>query len=299
LRPSTVACQGYAGPMAATSVEAGADPPVPLPEAPRRSLLRDAREDLRSIVRYLPLVRYLVASSLRTENRNTVLGFVWWVVDPLLMAAVYVILVGILLRRGGPDFPIFILTAIVSWQLFTKGARNSVAAIIRKERSMRQVAFPKSVLPLASVIGEVFHFAFGFCVLLVVAIAFDIFPSVYALLAIPIALVQTVFTLGVAFFLSAFNVFFRDTTKLMRYSFQIWFYLSPALYPVSIVPERFRDVYELNPFATFFTAYRDVVMEHRLPDFAALGGTAVASAVVLVLGYLFFVRLQPWFAKLV
>jgi len=286
--------------MTATSAEPSTTPAaVTLPPVPRRSVLRDARDELRSVIRYMPLLRYLVSSRLRSENRNTVLGFVWWVVDPLLMAAVFVLLVGVLLQRGGPDFPVFILTAIISWQLFTKGTRNGVVAVLAKERSMRQVAFPKSVLPIASVTAEVFHFAFAFGVLLLVAIGFGIFPSAYALLAIPIALIQVTFTLGVAFFLSAFNVFFRDTTKLMRYVFQMWFYLSPALYPVTVVPERYRDLYMLNPFATFFPAYRDVVMEHTLPDFGALGVLAGVSVVVLVLGYLFFVRLQPWFAKLV
>lgn len=262
-------------------------------------MLRDARDEIRAVIRYRNLLRYLTTSALRTENANTVLGFVWWVLDPLLLAAVYVLLVGVILQRPEPDFPIFVLAGIIAWELFAKGARNMVNGTVRKERSMRQIPFPKAVLPLSAIGAASVHFAFAFCVLLVIAIPFGIYPSAYALLALPIALVQLCLTVGVGFFLAAVNIFFRDTTKLMRYGFRVGLYLSPILYPVSIVPERFRDLYELNPFATLIPAYRDVVMAHTLPDFGALAVVAAASLIVLVLGYLFFVRLEPWFPKLV
>ncbi len=286
--------------MTTTPAEPAVGLPVDIPAAPRRSLLRDVRDDLRAIRRYRSLLRYLVSSSLRTEQANTVLSFFWWILDPLLLASVYLLLVGVLLGRGGPDFPIFLLTAIVAWEFFSKATQSAVKRTVGRERSMRQIAFPKTVLPLSTVLVAAIHFAFGFLVLLVVAIPFGIYPtSPVLLLAIPIAIVQLVFTLGLALFLSALNIFLRDTERLMRYILRFWFYLSPALYPVSVVPERFRDIYELNPFATFFPAYRDVVMKHALPDFGALGVLTLVSIGVLVLGYLFFVRLQPWFAKLV
>ena len=164
---------------------------------------------------------------------------------------------------------------------------------------MRQIPFPKAVLPLSAIAAAAVHFSVAFLVLLVIAVGFGIYPSAYALLAVPIVLIQLALTLGVGFFLSAINIFFRDTTKLMRYVFRVGFYLSPALYSVSMVPEQYRDLYMLNPFATLMPAYRDIVMYHQFPDFAALGILAGISLAVLVLGYLFFVRLQPMFAKLV
>ena len=283
----------------ATSAEPAVALPVDLPRPPRHSLLRDALDELRALRRYSHLLRYLVASSLRTENANTVLGFVWWILDPLFLMATYVLLVTVIRQGTEPDYPVFVLTGIIAFELFSKATRNAVSTTVRQEKSMRQVAFPKTVLPLSEVTSESVHFAVAFLVLLVVAVPFGILPSLYALLAIPITLVLLAFTLGVAYFFSAFNIFFRDTNKLIRYTFRIWFFLSPILYPVSAIPERFRGLYELNPFATIVPAYQAVVMDHRVPDFAALGVVAAVSVVVLVLGYLFFVRLQPWFAKLV
>jgi lipopolysaccharide transport system permease protein len=289
----------YAAAMTTTGAEAAVGLPLEPPSPPRRSLVRETVAELRAVRRYSHLLRYLVASSLRTENANTVLGFVWWILDPLLLMATYVMLVTLIRRGTEPDFPVFVLTGIIAFELFSKATRSAVGTTVRQEKSMRQVAFPKTVLPLAEVASEAVHFAVAFLVLLVVAIPFGIFPSLYALLAIPITLVLLAFTLGVAYFFSAFNIFFRDTNKLIRYTFRIWFFLSPILYPVSAIPERFRGIYELNPFATIVPAYQAVVMDHRMPDFGALGVVAAASVAVLVLGYLFFVRLQPWFAKLV
>ncbi len=280
-----------------------ADPPVAVPfdliAPPKRSLLRDAWGEVRAIARYRHLLRLLVSSSLRTENSNTVFGFLWWVLDPLLQMAVYAVFIGVLLGRGDPDYPIFILTAIISWELLVKATQGSTAATLRKERAMRQVAFPKTILPLAQVIGAGAHFVFAFSVLLVVAVPFGIYPSAYALLVVPIALVQLTLTTGVAFFVSALNVFFRDTTKIITYVFRMGFFLSPALYPASMVPDRYRPIYDLNPFVSLFDAYRAIVMEHSMPDWSSLGIVAGGSIVALVLGYLFFVRLQKSFAKLV
>jgi lipopolysaccharide transport system permease protein len=281
------------------SVESPVGVPIELPPPARRSLLGDALRELRELSRYRSLFRHLVWSSLRTENAGTVFGFLWWILDPLLLMLTYYVLVAVVFDRGGPDFLIFLLTGIVAWQLFSKASQRAVANTIKKERSIQQVDFPKSVLPLASVAGETIKFGFAFLVLLVVAIPFGILPSAYALLAVPIVAIQLVFTLGVAFFLSALNFFLRDTTKLLDYTFRIWFFLSPTLYAVSAVPERFRSIYELNPFATLLPAFRAVVMEHTFPDLAALGYVAAVSAVALVGGFLFFVRAQPWFAKLV
>lgn len=285
--------------MTATQAEPAVALPFELLAPPKRSLLRDTWAELRAVARYRHLLRFLVSSSLRTENSNTVFGLFWWVLDPLLQMAVYVVFIGVILGRGGEDYPVFILTAIISWELLVKATRGSTAATVGKERAMRQVAFPKTVVPLAEVIGASVHFIFAFGVLLVVAIPFGIYPSPYALLIVPVVAVQLILITGLSYFLSALNVFFRDTTKIISYVFRMGFYLSPALYPASIVPDRYQDLYNLNPFVTLFDAYRAIVMYQSAPDWSALGIVAGVSTVGLVLGYLFFVRLQNSFSKLV
>jgi lipopolysaccharide transport system permease protein len=264
---------------------------------PPRSLVHTIGHQLRETARYRALVRYLVSTSLRTESARTVFGYFWWLLDPLLLMAAYVVLVDVIFQRGEENFPIFVLTALVSWKYFMSGTRTAITGTIGKERLMRQVAFPKSVLPLASVLAEAIHFAAGIVVVILAAIPFGITPHPVLALVVIVALVQLVFTLGVAFLLSALNVFFRDIQFLTTHLFRVWFYLSPGLYALSAVPERFQDLYVLNPFATFFPAYQELIMEGTLPDLSALGILAAASAAVLALGYAVFVRLEPSFTK--
>jgi ABC-type polysaccharide/polyol phosphate export permease len=251
----------------------------------------------RDIYRFRHLVRYLVSTSLRTENVGTVFGFLWWLLDPLLLMAVYTVLIDVVLRRGGPNYPLFVLAAILSWEFFVRSTRNSMGFTLQKERAMRQVAFPKSVVPLSATLAEGVHFLMALVLFLVFALPFGIYPSPLALLAIPIAAIQFLFTLGVAFFLAALNMFFRDANHLSDYVFRLWFYLSPGLYAATLIPDRYRTLYDLNPFATLFNSFRDVLLDHRLPDFAALGGVAGVSVVVLLLGYLYFISVEPSFAK--
>lgn len=251
----------------------------------------------RDVWRFRHLVRYLVTASLKTENVGTVFGFLWWLLDPLLLMAVYTVLIDLVLRRGGAHYPLFVLAAILSWEFFSRATRNSMGFTLQRERAMRQVAFPKSVVPLSATLAEGVHFLMALALYLVFALPFGVYPSPLALLAIPIAFVQMLFTLGFAFFLAGLNMFFRDTNHLSDYLFRLWFYLSPGLYSESLIPHRFRTVYDLNPFATLFNSFRDVLLDHRLPSFAALGGIAGVSLVVLLAGYLYFVSVEPSFAK--
>jgi ABC-type polysaccharide/polyol phosphate export permease len=252
---------------------------------------------LRYLFKYRPLIRFLVVSALRKGSARTAFGYLWWLLDPLLLMAAYVVLVDFILRRGGDHFPVFVLTALISWKFFQSGTRNAITDMVGKERLMRQVAFPKAVLPIAAVLAEAIHFLFGLGILVCVALAFGIYPHPVAAVALLVGAIQLVFTLGVGMFLSAVNVFFRDVQFLTTHLFRVWFYLSPSLYALTAVPERFESVFRLNPFATFFPAYRDVIMEHRLPDFGALGILAAASLIVLGVGYAAFVRLEPLFTK--
>jgi homopolymeric O-antigen transport system permease protein len=264
----------------------------------RRSLFKEAWTELVETVRYRPLIRALVSTSLRTENVGTVFGYLWWLLDPLLLAGVYIIVIDVILRRGGPDFGVFVLTSVISWKYFAGGVRNAIGVTLGKERQMRQVRFPRVILPMSSILTETVRFAFGLVVVIAVASGYyGIYPHRTLPLVLAVAAVQGVFALGVAFFLSSLNVFFRDVQHAVAYFFQAWFFLSPGLYTISTVPAQYRDIYELNPFATILPAYHAILLEHRFPDLTALGIVAALAVALLAAGFLFFVRLAGSFAK--
>lgn len=248
-------------------------------------------------LRWRGLVQYLVISNLKAGQHSTLLGYVWWVLDPLLLMAVYVVLVDVIFKRGVEDYPVFVLSAVLPWKWFNTSISGSIGALLGRERLIKQVAFPKVVLPISETLAQMVSFAFGLLVLLAFVLAYRIEIG-WAILALPlIVLLQLTLTLGLAMFLSAFSVFFRDIRNLLRHVFRLWFYLSPGLYPMTRLPEDLVDVYRLNPFARLFPAYRDSIMYGTWPSAGDLLWLLAVGLAVLAAGYATFRWAEPRFAK--
>lgn len=255
------------------------------------------------------LIAYLVRADLKKKGADTLLGNVWWVVDPLLQMLIYWLLVGVILARGTyPDYPLFIFAAILPWKWFASTISDGITSVAGQERLIKQIYFPKLVLPVAASMAGIVNFAFGLVplsALLVLLYSEHISPW---LLAIPvIAAVQLLFSTAIAIFLSAANVFYRDIGNLSRHLIRFWFYLSPVLYGVDMV-KRMSDNHPglepimsawfvLNPMVPILNAYRNVIYYGVAPDFASLLGIAGVSLVLLALSTLFFKRVEPNFAK--
>lgn len=253
--------------------------------------------ELQALIRSWRLVRYLVRTSLRRGNVGTFFGRVWWLLDPFFTMLIYVLLVKVIFKRGGADYPVFVFTGVVGWKFFSSGVLTAISTTVGKQHLMKQIAFPRSAIPLAAVLTETVNFGFGLIVLIIFAIPFGVYPSIDLAYIPLIAAVELLITLGLALMLSAANIFYRDVYHLAGYVFRLWFYLSPALYTPSELPRRFEDIYRLNPFAAIFPAYRDALMQHQAPDLPALGFAALEGAIVLVAGYAVFMRLQRTFPK--
>jgi ABC-type polysaccharide/polyol phosphate export permease len=252
-----------------------------------------------------------VQADLRKKGSDTLLGNIWWVLDPLLQMAVYVVLVSVIFARSQPDYPLFIFAAILPWKWFTSSVGDSITSIVSQGNLIRQLQFPKIVLPLAATFAGIVNFSFGLIPLLALLVL--LYPDRLSatLLLIPlIAFVQLVFTLSLALALAAFNVFLRDVGNIARHVLRLWFYLSPGLYGIeqlgqSNVLESHPWALELlkaNPFAILFTAYRAVIYGTpeggpQTPDWAALGVLLAVSVVLVLMAMVVFKRLEPSFAK--
>ncbi|MEX2184049.1 MAG: hypothetical protein WEC14_06345 [Chloroflexota bacterium] len=271
-------------------------------------LIREAIADIRSRRR---LVRYLVIADMRKRGADTVLGNFWWVLDPLLQMLVYVVLVTLVARGHGiEDYPLFIFAAILPWKWFTASIVDATAAVASQDRLIKQIQFPKIVLPVAAVSAGVVGFVFGLVPLFGIML-FSVERITPFLLLIPvIAAVQFVFTLALALLVSAGNVFFRDLGNVARHVLRLWFYLSPGLYSLQVLDRvNLLDEYpvlrvalESNPFAILFEAYRTVIWgtPDGMPTFPHWEGLAVltvASLAFLAVTTVIFKRLEPNFAK--
>jgi ABC-type polysaccharide/polyol phosphate export permease len=250
------------------------------------------------------LIRYLVQADLKKKGADTLLGNVWWIVDPLLQMLVYVVLVSVIFQRRQPDYALFVFAAILPWKWFTSSIGDGTAAVVSMERLIKQINFPKIVLPVASVFAGVANFFFGLIPLAGLMILFYPHRISIWLLAIPaIALVQLLVTLPLAIVLAALNVFYRDVGNLSRHLLRLWFYLSPAIYGVELIDNVANKVpiagklMELNPWAVLFTAYHDAIYETRSPNWLLLALLAAASIPLLAIAIFIFKRVEPSFAK--
>jgi ABC-type polysaccharide/polyol phosphate export permease len=274
--------------------------------ASERGPLDLGREGVSDLLSRRRLIRRLIAADLKRTHIDTVFGQLWWILDPLLQMVVYSILVTIIFRRTIPDYPLFIFAGILPWKWFSTTLNDAMGSVINRQSLIRQVQFPKVVLPTAATLAGGVGFCFG-----LIALGFMYIPYLdrltpYVLFVPVVAAVQLVLTLALAVMLSAVNAYYRDVANIMRHVLRLWFYLTPILYPVIAVPEGtiLRLLVDLNPFTTLVVNYRAVIYgtptgaPQGLPDLGPLVVLAVISCGLVGVSIAFFKRVEPGFARI-
>jgi ABC-2 type transport system permease protein len=271
----------------------------------------DAVTDIRS---YRELLTNLTRRELRSRFRRSFLGWGWSFMQPLLMTAVYAIVLSqiftVPLIPGDPSgvdtFAFFLLAGVIPWNLFAGGLGAAVGSVSNAGGLITRVWFPRELLPLSTILAIGFSTAIELSVLMV---AVMIFEQVMILQFLPVlvvlAVLQILFTAGISMWLAACNVRFKDVEYLTSVLLLAYFYLTPVLYPVTFIPEKaflgtsydWRDVALINPMARFVMAYRNVLYDGRLPGLQTMLWVAGWSIAVFYLGLRFFARRSERFAE--
>lgn len=275
---------------------------------------RTIRSAIPEILNHRELLVNLVRRELRSRFRRTFLGWGWSFVLPVMMTAIYALVLGTFLRAepaaGDPSgidsFALFLLAGIVPWSFFSGGLGSAIGSISNAGGLITRVWFPRELLPMASILALLFTM---FIEIIVLALAVMIIAQVMLIQYLPIALVlmffQALFTMGFSFWLSAANVRYKDVEYLTTVFLLAYFYLTPVLYPPTFVPEysvfgtsvTWRDVALLNPMARFMQAYRNVFYDLRVPGVETMLWLIGWSVLVFFLGLRFFVRRADRFAE--
>ena len=277
------------------------------------STLTLLRQGIADILSRRRLIRYLVQADMKKRGSDTLLGNLWWILDPLLQMVVYVIFIAIIGRGlGRPDFALFIFAAILPWKWFSAVIGDAATSVIRHDRLIRQIAFPKLVLPVSSATAGVVGFAWGLVPLGVLLLLHRDRLSLMLVWVPVIAAVQYVFTIAVAILVSAANVFFRDLGNAIGHALRLWWFLSPGLYSLTTLREVgfvernpiIGTLAGFNPFAVLFESYRAVIYGNadgigpaHPPDVLALFYLLAGSIAFLGLCIVLFKRVEPEFAK--
>ncbi len=254
-------------------------------------------EQIKAIWLERELVKYLVATDFKAIYKNKILGILWALLDPLMMMLVYILLVVIIFKRGGPQFPVLLFSALLAWKWFTYSLESSVNSITGRAKLIQAIYFPKVVLALSRVLIGLINFMFGLTVLLPLLFIFEAKFTLNLLWLPVLIIIQFVFTFGAALICAALGVYFRDLENILEFTLRMWFYLSPALYSIANrIPKKFIPLYMLNPFAALFESYKNVLVLGLSPSRYIIV-VAFLGMVVFVIGVRIFVLKDSDFAK--
>lgn len=251
---------------------------------------------LKNLFRHRALLRALTAREVSARYRGSILGFLWSLLNPLLLLLVYTFVFRYLFvpaRGSGPQpFGVFLFTGILVWTWFSGALLEASWSIIHGGGLLRKVSFPAEILPLVPVLSNAFHFIVALPVLMVILVLFGHIPGLNALAVIPIFLIQLVMTSGIALVIAALSVLFRDVPQLLNHLLTFGFFATPIIYVISAVPEAYRAAILLNPVTHIVTGWQDALFFDRPVHWQGIGIAAFVAVVVAVVGYAFFDRLR-------
>ena len=250
------------------------------------------------IVRYRELLRNLVLKDLKLKYRGSVFGFVWSLANPLMMVVVYTIAFTYIIQVRTEGFVFVLLLGLLHWNFFASSAIMATGSVVDAGGLIKSVAFPRAILPMATVLFNLSQFALTIAVFLPIAlVVFRIPPSPAMLLYPAVLILQIAFTAGVAFALATITSFFRDVRHMLEIALSLTFWTTPILYQYGSVPELLRLPILLSPLSPFIVAYQQIFSEGRTPDLAVWLAALSYSAGMFVLGASMFVTYEDYLAE--
>lgn len=242
---------------------------------------------------------FLIWRDVKVRYAQTVLGAGWAVVQPVLTMVVFTLVFGRFARipSDGAPYAVFSLAALVPWTYFATALSSASSSLVGNSNLITKVYFPRLVLPASAVLAALVDFAIALVVLLLVTLGSGIVPSPMSLILIPVLMAITMATaVGVGCWLGALQVRYRDVKYVTAFLLQIWLYLSPVVYPSSMVPPRFRFVFELNPMVAVIDGFRAALIDVTVVPWSEIGRASVVAAVLLLGGVLYFRKAERDFA---
>lgn len=242
---------------------------------------------------------YLARANIKARNASTALGLLWWVLNPMLLAAVYYFVFGVIFRaaRSDPGYLPFLICGLFAFYYTRTALLGGSAAILSNSRIITNVAFPRLSLILSSLIESFFGFLVSIAVLIAILLARGEPPQAQVLMLPIVLAVHTVMNAGLSALAARVTIPFRDVSTLLPYVLRIWLYLSPIMYGLERVPDRLRDLYILgNPLTPLLSLYRYCLLNEPL-DASHWTISVMWSVLLLAVGLLVFIRSETKFVR--
>jgi ABC-type polysaccharide/polyol phosphate export permease len=253
--------------------------------------LRDpAINELFELWRYRDLLQLLVVNRIKTRYKRSVLGVVWTLLNPLLNTLVLTIAFSQIFRFNVPNYAIYILSGLLFWNFFAQSTNDAMDTLVWGSSLLKRIYLPRTIFAIAVVGNGLINYLLALIPLGIVMLLLR-HPFTPNLLALPFAiLLLAMFTLGFGLLLSTVAVFFVDMVYIFNVLLSVWFYLTPIIYPLSVLPERFLPFFRLNPLVHLLQIFRSLIYEGAMPPLSLWGLVFLLALLTLVLGWIIFTR---------
>lgn len=257
---------------------------------------------LKNIWEYRELLYFLVWRDVKVRYKQTIIGMAWAIIQPLFTMVIFTIIFAKLVRvpTDGIPYPIFSYVALLPWQYFSGSINRTGGSLVSSAHLISKVYFPRLIIPISSCLSGLIDFGIAFLVLIGMMFYYGIIPTL-AILTLPFLLIFAMITaLSIGLWLSAMNVKYRDVGHLIPFLVQIWLFASPVAYPTSLVPEKWRMLYSLNPMAGVIEGFRWALLSKS--SAVSIYSLFVSIAIVLILlvgGAFYFRRMEKTFADVI
>ena len=256
---------------------------------------------LKELWNYRELLYFFVWRDVKVRYKQTTIGAAWAIIQPLMTMIIFTVIFAKFAKMpsDGLPYPLFIYAALLPWNYFAKSLSQSISSVVGEAHLITKVYFPRLLLPVSAALSGIIDFGISFVFLLGMMVWFGVVPT-WSVLVLPLFLLLTMLTaLSVGFWLSVINVRYRDVGQAIPFLVQLWMFVSPVAYPISVVPEKWRFLYSLNPMTGVIEGFRWALLGNEMHDLVPI---AISIAVVLALlfgGIIFFKRMEETFADVV
>ena len=251
----------------------------------------------KELYQYREFLKTSIKKEFRGKYKKSFLGVLWSFINPLLQLLVYALVFPHIMRVQVENYTMFLVVVLIPWNFFSSTISQSTSIIIASTGIIKKVYFPRVILPIANVTSNLLNFIIS-SIIVIAALLISGIGIGESIIVFPlILLIQYILSLAISLLLSSVTVYIRDLEYFINVLMMLWFYVTPVLYSIDMIPDKFKNILMLNPMTLIITSYREILYYKRIPDLGPLlilGGICI---LLLIIGYLIFNKCEKKFAE--
>lgn len=258
--------------------------------------------NLKELWLYKELFYIFVWRDIKVRYKQTAIGILWAIIQPFLMMVIFSVIFGKLAKIPSNDipYPIFVFAGLLFWNYFSTAITSASNVLVEQENMIKKIYFPRLILPVSSSLTPLIDFCIAFIVLIGLMAYYHYIPNIVGILVIPLLLVFTFISAsGIGFFLSAINVKYRDIRYALPFFIQILLFVTPVIYPVTIIDAKYQWLLALNPMTGIIEAVRSLLFQSAPINFSLFITSLISGVILFIFGIFYFRKTERFFADIV